>query len=256
VLDKNLPTPLYHQLLCILKVEIESGKWGPDQQLPTESEIGKRFGVSLITVRQAMQSLVEMGYVRRVQGRGTFVLPRKFDSGPRELTSFTEEMKRHSMHANSRLLEQGIAEVKPAVAEALDLAPGTQVYVLKRLRMANGEPIGIQTAQIPADLTPGLLETGLESASLYETLRSKYGIYPARASERYVASLANSEAAKLLGIPAGTPVFEVQRVTRLANDKAFEFVQSIMRGDRYSILLELVKDGSDSPLRFMGLNQR
>ena len=73
-LDKNLPVPLYHQLQGVLKVEIETGKWQADQQLPNESKLAERFGVSKITVRQALGELAELGYIRREHGRGTFVM--------------------------------------------------------------------------------------------------------------------------------------------------------------------------------------
>jgi len=243
VLDKGLPAPLYHQLTCVLKAEIEAGRWQPDEQLPTETKIAERFGISKITVRQALQTLAEQGYIRREQGRGTFVALRKFDEGPRELTSFTEEMKRHNLAATSRVLARAIVEADARVAAALHLADSERVFVLKRLRMAGGEPMGIQTAHIPAALVPGLECESMENVSLYETLQRRYGLYPARARETYFAALADQDAAEGLGIAVGSPVYAVERVTLLPNEKPFEFVQSVMRGDRYSIVLELVKDG-------------
>jgi GntR family transcriptional regulator, N-acetylglucosamine utilization regulator len=246
VLDKHLPAPLYHQLQCLLKAEIESGKWPPDGQLPTELELAKRFGISKITVRQALQALAGLGYIRRQQGRGTFVVWRKFDEGPRELTGFTEEMKRHHLTAGSRMLGQAVVEANTGVAAALRLAPRELVFVLRRLRLANGEPMGIQTAHIPAALAPGLWKTGVEKTSLYAILQGRYGLYPARAREAYFAASAGREEAELLGIAAGAPVFAVERVTMLPNEKPFEFVQSVMRGDRYNIVLDLVKDSGEN----------
>jgi GntR family transcriptional regulator len=245
VLDKDLPAPLYHQLQCVLKLEIESGKWKPDEQLPTETKIAERFGVSKITVRQALQSLSDLGYIRREQGLGTFVARRKFDEGPRELTSFTEEMKRHDLVATSRVLTQTVVEAEARVADALRLAEPAPVFVLKRLRMAGGEPVGIQTAHIPASLVPGLEMENLENASLYNTLQGRYGLHPARARETYFAALADRDASELLGVAIGSPVFSTERVTLLPNDKPFEFVRSVMRGDRYSIVLDLVKDSGE-----------
>src|SRR5947209_7682535 len=109
-LDKDLPVPLYHQLQAVLKAEIESRRLRADEQLPNETKIAERFGVSKITVRQALQKLAEQGYIRREHGRGTFVSRRKFDEGPRELTSFTEEMRRHELAASSRVLSQEVGE--------------------------------------------------------------------------------------------------------------------------------------------------
>src|ERR1035441_3477946 len=135
VLDKNLATPLYHQLQNVLKAEIEIGRWRPDERLPSEQELGERFQVSKITVRQALTELAQSGYIRREQGRGTFVARRKFDEGPRELTSFTEEMKRHALVATSRVLGQTVVEAEARVADALRLAAPEPVFVLKRLRL-------------------------------------------------------------------------------------------------------------------------
>jgi len=242
-LDKNLPLPLYHQLQAVLKAEIESGQWRADEQLPNETKLAERFGVSKITVRQALQELAELGYIRREQGRGTFVARRKFDEGPRELTSFTEEMRRHELVASSRVLSQTTVEADARVAAALGQPVKSQVFVLKRLRLASGEPMSVQTAHIPATFVPGLVME--EGVSLYEALQRRYHLYPARARETYVASAADQSCAELLGIPAGSPVFAVERVTHLPNDRPFEFVQSVVRGDRYSIVLDLVKHGAE-----------
>jgi len=242
-LDKNLPAPLYHQLQNLLKAEIESGKWLPDEQLPNETKLAERFGVSKITVRQALQELSDLGYIRREHGRGTFVARRKFDEGPRELTSFTEEMKRHDVVASSRILSQVVIEADARVSGALGLAPQSSVFVLKRVRLSDGEPVTLQTAHIPAAFVPGLVVD--EGASLYELLQKRYDLYPARARETYLASAADPESAEFLGIEAGSPVFAVERITMLPNERPFEFVQSVVRGDRYSIVLDLVKDGAE-----------
>ena len=241
-LDKDLPVPLYHQLQNILKAEIEARKWHADEQLPNETKIAERFGVSKITVRQALQKLAELGYIRREHGRGTFVARRKFDEGPRELTSFTEEMRRHDLAASSRMLGQYVAAAEDRVADALLLPSQSPVYVLKRVRVAGGEPMAIQTAHVPAAFVPGL-ELG-EHTSLYEVLQSQYHLHPARARETYFAAAAEAGEAELLGIAVGSPVFNVERVTLLPNERPFEFVRSVVRGDRYTIVLDLVKPGA------------
>ena len=122
---------------------------------------------------------------------------------------------------------------------------------LDNLRLAAGQPMSIQTAHIPAAFVPGLKVT--ENASLYEVLQRCYHLYAARAREKYFAATADRTAAELLGIPMGAAVFAVERVTMLPNEKPFEFVQSVIRGDRYSIVLELVKeDGGKQVLTLNG----
>ena len=242
-LDKDLAVPLYHQLEEVLKAEIESGRWRPGEQIPTESQLVDNFGVSKITVRQALQGLVDLGYIRREHGRGTFVSKRKFDEGPRELTSFSEEMRGHNLQASSRILAREIAEAEGRVAEALEVPLGSAVLVLKRLRLANGEPLSVQTAHIPAALVPGLEIDG--NNSLYEVLQTRYHLYAARARETYLAATADRSVTRLLRVRLGSAVFRVERVTYLTNDKPFEFVQSTIRGDRYSIVLDLIKHGAE-----------
>lgn len=238
-LNKDLPMPLYHQLKCALMSAIESGRWQSDQQLPNEGQLAEDFGVSKITVRQALRELAVLGYIRREQGRGTFVSKGKLDQGPRELTSFSEEMRRHQLSASSRVIEHHEIEASARVAEALELRLGEPVFELTRLRLADDEPMGIQTAHIPMALVPGLASADLEHASLYEVLRTRYGLQPAEAREAYHAVPAELAPATLLGIDVGSPVFSVERVTYLPDGKPFEYVKSIMRGDRYSIILQL-----------------
>ncbi len=238
-LNKDLPVPLYHQLKCVLMEDIETGKWQPGQQLPTETRLAADFGVSKITVRQALQGLADLGYIHREQGRGTFVSKPRFDHGPRERTSFSEEMRRHKRVPGSRVLSQSVAPCDARAAEMLRIPPGEPVCVLKRLRLADAEPMGIQTAYIPLKLASGLPQEKLENASLYDVLRLKFGMQPSRAREMHFAAVASPADAKMLGIAAGAPVFEAERVTWLANGTPFEFVKSVMRGDRYSITLDL-----------------
>jgi len=250
-LDKDLPVPLYHQLQAVLKAEIESRRWQPDEQLPNETKLAERFGVSKITVRQALQELADLGYIRREHGRGTFVARRKFDEGPRELTSFTEEMRRHDLAASSRILSHYTVEAEVKVSDALRIPLKSPVFILKRVRLADGEPMSVQTAHIPAALVPEFeIAPG---DSLYHILQTRYHLYAARARETYFAALAKPPAAELLGVAAGSPVFQIERVTLLPNEKPFEFVQSIVRGDRYTIVLDLVKQAGESDLSMRAL---
>lgn len=244
-LDKTLAVPLYHQLLAVLKANIDTRKWRADEQLPTETRLAEQFGVSKITVRQALQGLANIGYIRREHGKGTFVAQRKFDEGPRELTSFSEEMRRHDFAPSSRILQQTLAGADAKVAHALGIEIATPVFTLKRIRCADGEPMSVQTAYIPATYVPDLQIA--EDASLYDVLQLRYQLYPARARETYFATLADARSAAWLGIRPGSAVFQVERVTLLPNEKPFEFVQSMVRGDRYTIVLDLHKEGKQGP---------
>jgi GntR family transcriptional regulator len=241
LLSRSAPQPLYHQLKTVILREIEAGQWEPDAQLPTEDELAQRFAVSKITVRQALRELVGEGYIRREQGRGTFVERRRLQQGPRELTSFTDEMRRHGLVPTSRVLEQGIIAAPPGVAEALAIAPGAAVFHLRRLRLANNEPLGVQTAYLLSALVPGIEDVEFTDRSLYDVLESRFSLHPATARETYCVGRLKRDDAALLRVPARSPAMTAERITRLGDGRPLEFVRSAMRGDRYTVVIDLTR---------------
>src|SRR6266498_107745 len=222
-LSKDLPIPLYHQLKTLLLEQIRTGEMKPNDRLPAEDDLAATHGVSKATVRQALNELAVAGVLRREQGRGTFVAEPKLAQGPREMTSFTDEMRSRGFHPTSKVLKQDVIKADADIAEKLRVAEGAQVMRLKRLRLADGEPMGIQTAYLSLALAPQLAEEDFTDASLYEVLERKYGLWPASAQETYVAAL-----------PA-------ERVSYLSSGQPLEVTYSIMRGDRYQIVLDLTR---------------
>jgi GntR family transcriptional regulator len=239
VLRRNLPIPLYHQLKMVILREIEAGRWKPGDRIPTENELIARFRVSKITVRQALRELATLGYIRREQGRGTFVQRPPLEEGPRGLTSFTDEMQHHGLIATSQVLEQGLIAGPDDITAKLQLANAAPVFRLRRLRFADGEPMGLQTAYVPSALVPRIDEMPFTDVSLYQVLRSEYNLHPVTARETHIAVLVSSEEAGLLRIPPGSPALAAERMTYLADGTPLECVRSIMRGDRYKIVLDL-----------------
>ncbi len=242
-----MAVPLYHQLRTALLKEIEAGQWRAGDRLPTEDALIQRFHVSKITVRQALRDLVQMGYIRREQGRGTFVQGPPLEEGPRELKSFTGEMRGHGFVAASRVIEQRVIPASAELAARLATEEGSPVFRLRRLRLADGEPMGVQTAYIVQRLVPGIEHLSFADASLYEILASRYGLSPAGARETHQAVLVEPEVASLLRVAAGSPALYAERLASLADGRPLEFVQSIMRGDRYRIVLDLTRPRVDAP---------
>ena len=127
------------------------------------------------------------------------------------------------------------------MAAKLEIPPLAPVFRLRRLRFADGEPMGLQTAYVPLASVPGITDIAFTDASLYEVFRSRYALYPARAKETHVAVLVTNAEAPLLRTSAGSPAFAAERITYVADGRPLEYVKSIMRGDRYKIVLDLVK---------------
>jgi len=238
-LNRDLPIPLYQQLKTLILQEIGAGRWKPDQQLPTEEQFAARFRVSKITVRQALRELSTLGRVRREQGRGTFVQRPALEEGPRKLTSFTDEMREHGLAATSQVLGKDVIAAPDDVAARLQIAPADPVFRLRRLRLADGMPMGCQTSYLPLILVPMIEEVNFTNASLYEVLRTRYSLHAAGARETLIAVVVTGEQAALLRVPPGSAALAAERTTYLSGARPFEYAQSLMRGDRYKVVLDL-----------------
>ncbi len=238
-LDRSSPIPLYHQLRGVLQRQIERGELRIGDRLPNEDFIAARYEVSKITVREALKTLAAAGYVRREQGRGTFVTNPRVVQGPRKLTCFSDEMELRGLTASSRVLA---AEVIPAdldLANKLAIHPRASVFRLKRIRLADGEIMGVQTAHLALERVPGITAIDFGAASLYETLESRFGLKPAHARETHCAIALNRGDAHQLGLQPGAPALSAERLSLLADGTPLEYVWSVMRGDRYQVVLNL-----------------
>lgn len=232
--DRRRPEPLWHQAETALRGLIERGEWTAGMQIPNEDRLCELLGISRITVRHALRNLEEAGFLRREHGRGTFVRAATMVAGVRGLTSFTEEMKTLALSPGTRLLEARLIPADQEVADALEIAAGDTVVQLRRLRLGNGMPIGIQTAHLPEARVPGLFEAAHEVQSLYAWLKEHCGITPVKAKEVYRVGRVAEADAELIQQASGTPAFEVERI---AYDRGgpFEYAISTMRADRYEI---------------------
>lgn len=233
------PVPRYFRLAEALRCDIESGRWCPGDQIPTEQELGERHGVSRTVVRQAVGMLANSGLLRRIQGRGTFVASPRVRQDPHRFRSFTADMRGRGLTPDSRLLSADLAPATPDVAQRLGLSQGDPVWEVTRLRMADGEPMGLQSAYLPVRVCPDLAVDRLEGGSLYSLLQEQFGIAPRRANETYIAVSLTKEEARLLHAREGAAGLAVERITVDATGQVFEYVRSVMRGDRYQISLEL-----------------
>jgi GntR family transcriptional regulator, N-acetylglucosamine utilization regulator len=244
MLDRNSPIPLHSQLRSAIDRKIESGEWTPESQVPSERELCEQFQVSRITVRQALHQLVTDGRLIRIHGRGTYVATSPLKKQLLPLVGFSEDMAARGQRPGARVLRFESANASLAVAQALRLAAGESVLVLRRLRLANGRPMALETVYLPEQLLPGLLDESLEDRSLYQLLRQKYTIRPARAVQQWQAVPCPGADAKLLDVRKGSPVLQIQRTTFDSEGRPFEYLESFFRGDRYVFQAELTnQDG-------------
>ncbi|WP_203433706.1 GntR family transcriptional regulator [Jiangella asiatica] len=209
----------------------------PGDPVPSERVLCERFGVSRMTVRQAVDALVVEGILERVQGRGTFVAPPKVDLQIR-LASFTEEMTRRGMTAGVRVLSAGIIPAEADIADALEVKPGAEVIHLHRLRFADDEPMAVEHTWLPAVRLPGFLDDGSPS-SVYVELDAR-GLVPDWGEDTIDAGEADHEEARLLTIKPGKPVLRISR-RAFTGDQAIEYSRSAYRSDRYTLWVPVAR---------------
>ena len=233
-LDPANSQPLYQQLQRAIREAIENRVLSPDDALPAERQIAADLSISRITVRKAIDGLVEEGLLVRRQGSGNFVASR-IEKNFAKLTSFSEDMRSRGRTPRSVWLKRAEGLVTPEEALTLRLSPGTPVYRFHRLRYADETPMCLEFATIAASALPSLDAVG---TSLYEALE-RAGNRPVRALQRLRALLLNAEQAKLLHAREGDAGLLVERVGFLRDGNAAEFCQTYFRGDTYDFVAEL-----------------
>lgn len=203
--------------------------------IPSERLLCEQFGVSRMTVRQAVDALVVEGLLAREQGRGTFVAPTKVDLEVR-LASFGEEMQRRGMAASSKVLTAEVIGATPDIADALDILPGERVFHLHRVRFADGEPMAIEQSWLSCELVPGLFDGTLPD-SIYGELRRR-GFELDWGEDTVAAAEVDATDAELLGVAPGRAVLRLARRT-FAGETACVYSRSTYRADRYVLWVPL-----------------
>jgi GntR family transcriptional regulator len=205
----------------------------PGDPLPSELELAARFGVSRMTARQAVQNLAAEGLVQRRRGAGTFVAPRPIHRHEGSLMSFTEDMRRRGMEASSRLLEAGLRAASTADLDALRLPDGARVVAISRLRLADGAPMAIEHAALPAEFA-GVLADDLEAGSLHESMIAR-GRVPAISRSWIRARIASSAESRLLGLRARSALLVERRIIYGTDGLPLEHTETMYNADNYAI---------------------
>lgn len=233
-LDPASSLPLYQQLQRALRDAIERRVLGAHDALPPERDLATDFDVSRITVRKAIDGLVDEGLLVRRHGSGTFVCAR-VEKNFSKLTSFSEDMRARGRNPRSVWLSRAAGTVTPEEALTLRSSPGTPVYRFHRIRFADEAPMALEYATVLASCLPSI--DAVES-SLYEALE-KTGNRPVRALQRLRAVLFTAEQAELLGANENDAGLLVERLGFHRDGRAVEFSQSYYCGDTYDFVAEL-----------------
>lgn len=219
--------PVYTRIRDDLIEQLAAGDYQPGDRLPSETKLAEQYGVTRMTVRQAVDGLVDDGLVVRRQGAGTFASDIARSGRPlNRLSSFSEDLSRAGHRVESSVLAQAAVEAPEDVREALGLEPASQTVMLERLRSVDGRPVSVAIVWLPLRLVPALVREPMESRSLYEVLESKYGLRPVRAQQRITAVSADDRLARALQVKKGAPLVAVQRLTFAEDNQPLELARS------------------------------
>jgi GntR family transcriptional regulator len=227
--------------------EIASGALRPGERLGAERDMAVRYGVSRSTLRLAIEALESTGHLRRVRGRagGTFVAERRVERDLTHMTGLPAYLRRQGFEAGTRVLSARLIEADDETVESLELAPGALVFEIVRTRLADGAPISLERARLPAERFPGLLDHSLRD-SVYALMQAAYGVVPGEAIERIEIVGASASAARLLDVPRGSPLLSVVRVMVDDARRPFELSHDLFRGDRVRVVVRGDANG-DTP---------
>lgn len=238
-LDENSPTPLYFQLQELIATTIKASNWGLNCQLPSERELATMYGLSRMTVRQAMTALVNDGLVVRRRGKGTYIAPPKLEYGLLHLTSFAEDMKQRGLRPSTRLIAVRQLTAIGKTARVMGLTPGSVITLIERIRLANDQPMAYELCHLPQERFPNILEEEVNDGSLYDFILNKYNVKPFKAEQTCEATIASPREADFLQIKSGAPLLLLERVSRDNNDRVVEFARALVRGDKYKFSVDL-----------------
>jgi GntR family transcriptional regulator len=215
---------------------------GTGTRLPAERVLAERFGVSRMTLRQALDELERGGWVERVHGSGTFVRRPVVTLG-QALTSFTEDMGSRGLAPSSNLLGFDVVPAPADVAVSLGIAPGTEVVWVERLRFADGEPMCLEVSRFPLRFRQAL-EGGDLEGSVHDILRG-HGVHIGSLLRRVGAQAATSRTARLLDLPEQSPTLEINDLFTDEERQPVQHARSYYRPDRYIVTVQ-VQAGADA----------
>jgi GntR family transcriptional regulator len=238
LIDRDDHQKLYLQLYEILRKKIESSEWAIGSQIPTEEELCKLFNVSRATVRTAVLELVRQGYLKRQQGKGTFIFRNMISEGLTMLTSLRELFFEEDLHFTTNVLARTVMMPVDDMDIRLNIEQDKHIIYIKRMRFIENEPVLLQETYIPYHISPLLLEDDIENNTLFDLFEKKYGIKITKVKNYIEISHLNEDEARLLSLTKGAAAVLLTQYF-YSGETLVMYTRSIKRTDRFKFLMEL-----------------
>lgn len=230
---------MYYVVKEAIKKQIKEGLLTPGDFLPTEGELCETYQVSRVTVRRAIEELVEEGILKRDHGKTATVAPKSIPRSLNRLGGLHEELTKAGIKCSSYLLNAKETEADEKLSDSMGIEVGTPLYRIERLRYADGNPISHQILYIIKELCPELEFSALTSTSLYELFEKQYHLNIDYALQSISSTLSSYKQAALLELPERTCMLCVKRTTYLKNKQCIEYSESYYVANRYNLSMTL-----------------
>ncbi|MDH4206752.1 MAG: GntR family transcriptional regulator [Desulfobacteraceae bacterium] len=238
LIDRENHQKLYIQLYEIIKKKIENNEWAVGSQIPTEQELCKMFNVSRATVRTAILELTRLGFLKRLQGKGTFICKKSVSEGLTMLTSFRELMFEEGLTFSTNVLARTVIMPVDDLGIKLDIPPDKHIIYIKRLRLIDSEPVLLQETYIPYHICPLLLEEDIEHNSLFELFEKKYGIKITKVKNYLEITHPKTDDARLLELPEGSTALLLTQHF-YSGETQIMYTCSVKGSDRFKFSMDL-----------------
>jgi GntR family transcriptional regulator len=230
---------LKKNLLALVQQNAEGAR------LPPERELSERLNVARETLRRALDELEAEGVLHRKHGAGTFVAGQSWIK-PLTLRSFSEDMAARGLTASSEILSAKEVPANAKLAQRFKISPGTILFEVQRLRLADGEPMAIETSHLVKESLPGFDVSRLASGSLYAVLEREYGIVIRSAAQLIQATVLSEDEAALLDVAPYSPALEVERLVQSTLGVTIELSKSLYRADRYRFEVNVARESNEA----------
>jgi GntR family transcriptional regulator len=255
MISKSSSEPLYSQIQTVIEQQIISKELKPGDRTLSEQEIAAKYEVSRVTARKALENLVAKNLLYRQPGKGTFVTEQAMAYGFSTMLSFSRSLSSRGFAVTTQTLDQSLIPFSPGIAEKLRIPAGTDTVIIRRLRFVGGVPTAIHTSYFDARIYTPLLDIDLTEESLLEAAERVGNIRMVYSSDSLRAVPIKASDSQFLGIPAGTPVLELEGTVFDENNVPSRYTKGIYRGDMFRLevkntrsqftTLRIIKNGID-----------
>ena len=245
MLDRQSPQTLHSQLEDIIRQGIENEEWKPDSNIPSENEFSNMYGISRMTIRSVLNTLVQEGLIYKVPGKGTFVSKPKIVSNLLSQMGMHDQLEQMGYETSTKLVSIEKSTASPKIKKLLNLHSDSRVYVLKRIRYLKEEPFSIHISYIPVSLCPNLETKKLDGMQLCNILRNEYQFKICKTVETLESTIATIQEARMLSVKKIFPLLLLESTVYAEDELPIEFSKVLFRGDKIKLHLEFDNNNSN-----------